>query len=73
MDLDPGADDRGYRATSASSYHYETPEQRAERQSRNITALTIALVAALVLLALVVAAFFALGTLHTVVSELNGE
>jgi hypothetical protein len=71
-DFDRQAHDHGYSTVSAFASRYETPEQRAERQSRNTTALVIAAVAALVLLALFVAAFAALGELHAVVSGLTG-
>ena len=71
-DFDRQAHDPGYSTVSASASRYETPEQRAERRSRNTTALIIAAVAALFVLALFVAAFAALGELHAAVSGLTG-
>jgi hypothetical protein len=71
-DFDRPAHDHGYSTVSALASRYETPEQGAERQSRNTTALVIAAVAALVVLALFVAAFLALGMLHASVSGLTG-
>ncbi|MGH3278883.1 MAG: hypothetical protein ACRDNW_07080 [Trebonia sp.] len=71
-DLDPRAHDCGYGTVSTFACRHETPEQRAERRSRNTTALVIAAVAALVLLALFVAAVAALDELHAAVSGLTG-
>jgi hypothetical protein len=66
---DPRAHDGAYSADSAPSYRQETPEQRCARRSRN-AAVSVAVAAVVVLLALFVMGFAALFVLHAIASVL---
>jgi hypothetical protein len=65
----PSADDGAYSADSAPGYPQETPEQRYARRSRN-AAVSIAVAAVVVLLALFVMGFAVLFVLHAIASVL---
>jgi hypothetical protein len=70
--LGPRAHDGAYSTDPAFGYRHETPEQRYTRRSRN-AAVFVAVAAALVLLALLVMGFAALGALHAITSTLTGS
>jgi hypothetical protein len=70
-DHEPRGHDRADITDSAFGYRHETPERRYARRSRN-AALFVAVAAALVLVALLVIGFAALGALHAITSALTG-
>ena len=71
-DLEPTGQDGADNSGSAFGYRHETPEQRYARRSRNVTVI-VAVAAGLVLLALLVIGFAALGALHAITSALTGS